>query len=235
MSQFSDKSDFADTCLMHYSPNRVFYADLTVDKIPLKLSSPKDLIPYYGHGICAMSSSKDDGKMSISLTKESFADMRDEERIQIRIDDYVYLARKAKRKKAEVDFKEFAQMSSLYVANKTEPFTACIFDKCKNIEKLLLKYWMPRTWTYDEIENKTEKNLFNLSIIHTNFSNVHTAASNRYRENLLKYAAPFFGQWYVDFDSQKAFCDNDIRNSKLIDIKTKVLEYHKMCEKYGGK
>lgn len=231
MSRFSDKSDFADTCLMHYSPNKVFCADITIDNVPLKLKSPKDLIPYYGHGICSMASSRDDGKMSIALTKHSYPDMRDEEHIQIAIDNYVYLARRAKRAKKDIDPQEFYKMSSFY---KKSTFCVCVFEKCKNIEKLLLKYWTPRTWTYDKIENKIEKNLVNLSIVHSSFFNVHTSVSNAYRKNLLEYAASFFGKWYADFESKEAWDDGVVRNTALLDIKSKVVEYQKMCDRYGG-
>ena len=231
MSKFSDKSDFADTCLMHYSPNRVFYANISVNGVPLKLTSPKDLIPYYGHGISSMSSSKN-GSMSITLTKESLPDMNDKERIQIIVDDYVYLARKAKRQKKDVALDDFINTASSWITNSNkDPLLMEVFSRCEKIKKLLLKYWTIRAWTYDKIENKTEKHLIDLSIIDNNFYGLHTSTSNYYRENLLKYAAPFFGKFYTDFQSKAAFDPDAIWNGELLDIKRKVMEYHSLEEK----
>ena len=66
MSQFSDKSDFGDTCLMHYTPDRIAFATILIDDVPLKVNTPRDVIPDYGNIIVSMSSSEENMCINIS-------------------------------------------------------------------------------------------------------------------------------------------------------------------------
>lgn len=233
MSRFSDKSDFADTCLMHYSPDKIFYdAKISIGIgtrcIPIKVDSPKDLIPYYGNLISAMGSSDD--RMTIILTSYSRPDEIDEERLMSAIDEIVWEIRRSKRKKEEVNITNFSVEWSF--GSFKDSYMLLVKRAIEN-QDMLAKLWTPRAWTYDKIKDKAIKYQINKTIIDTYFSDFHTAIANRYREELLRYAAPYFGEAYkaktVEEYNNK-LGENHIYNPVLIDTLRKVDEYYKILK-----
>lgn len=182
MSRFSDKSDFADTCLMHYTPDKIACAKISVDGIPLKVNSPRDLIPYYGNLIASMSASDDD--ISINLIKTSQPRLREIETISFFISDYVSRQRRAKRNKTTLTFEDFGVLSRDNAAYFT------MYKRCEKHKDFLLKMFTP----YANRDNeKTYNELVNGKIIDMMFDDIHTGVGTFYRRNLLEYAADFWG------------------------------------------
>lgn len=182
MSRFSDKSDFADTCLMHYTPDKIACAKISVDGIPLKVNSPRDLIPYYGNLIASMSASDDD--ISINLIKTSQPRLREIETISFFISDYVSRHRRAKRNKTTLTFEDFGVLSRDNAAYFT------MYKRCEKHKDFLLKMFTP----YANRDNeKTYNELVNGKIIDMMFDDIHTGVGTFYRRNLLEYAADFWG------------------------------------------
>ena len=183
MSKFSDKSDFGDTCLMHYTPDRIAFATILIDDVPLKVNSPRDLIPYYGNIIVSMSSSEDN--MCINISKTSQPRNREIDTIGLFIDEYVQKWRRAKRKKEQVYFKDFE-----YPTPVTDRYI--IWKRCEQCKDFLLKAFTPyaynKYWAFNHI---------NTEIIETFFSDIHTITGNYYRRNLLNYAAEYWGEQYT--------------------------------------
>lgn len=182
MSRFSGRSDFADTCLMHYTPDKIAYAKISVDGIPLKVNSPRDLIPYYGNLISSMSASSD--RISINLIKTSQPRLREIDTINIFVSEYVSKCRKAKRNKTTLTFEDFGVLSG----ENAMYFT--IYKRCEEHKDLLLKVYTP----YALYSNKkTYYEIINREIVETLFSDIHTSTGTFYRKNLLEYAADFWG------------------------------------------
>lgn len=219
MSQFSDKSDFGDTCLMHYTPDRVSYANITIGDVPLKVNSPRDLIPYYGNIVTSMSSSED--KMCINVSKTSRPRQREIDTIGLFIDEYLKKWRRAKRKKEQVYFKDFEYPTLL-----TDRYI--IWKRCEQYKDFLLKVFTPyaynKVWMFSHI---------NTEIIETLFSDIHTSTGNYYRRNLLAYAAEYWGEQYT-LDKENWLCwasantDDANHNAALFRIQEATWDYDKM-------
>lgn len=219
MSSFSDKSDFGDTCLMHYSPDRVSFGTVTIGDVPLRINSPRDLIPYYGNIVASMSCSED--HMYINLSKISQPRYREIDTISIFIDDYIKRWRKAKRKKEQVSFKDFE-----YPDLVTDRYI--IWKRCEQHKDFLLKVFTPfayrKDWKFNHI---------NTEIIETFFSDIHTSIGNFYRRNLLAYATEYWGeQYYLDKENwlcwASANTDDADHNAALFRIQEATWDYDKM-------
>lgn len=219
MSQFSDKSDFGDTCLMHYTPDRIAFATILIDDVPLKVNSPRDLIPYYGNIIASMTRSED--KMCISISKTSQPRHREIDTISLFIDEYVKKWRRAKRKKEQVCFNDFE-----YPTIITDRYI--IWKRCEQHKDFLLKVFTPyaynKGWMFNHI---------NTEIIETLFSDIHTSTGNYYRKNLLTYAAEYWGEQYTldrEHWTKWAYsCDSSVdRNAALFGIQIETWDYEKM-------
>lgn len=219
MSQFSDKSDFGDTCLMHYTPDRVSYANITIDDVPLKVNSPRDLIPYYGNIVASMSKSED--HMYINIVKISQPRHREIDTIGLFISEYVHRWKRAKRKKEQVSFKDFD-----YPTLETDRYI--IWKRCEQHKDFLLKVFTPfaylKDWKFNHI---------NIEIIETLFHDIHTSIGNFYRRNLLAYAAEYWGEQYT-LDKENWLCwassntDDADRNAALFRIQEATWDYDKM-------
>lgn len=167
---------------MHYTPDKIAYAKISVDGIPLKVNSPRDLIPYYGNLISSMSASSD--SISINLIKTSQPRLREIYTINIFVSEYVSKCRKAKRNKTTLTFEDFDVLSG----ENAMYFT--IYKRCEEHKDLLLKVYTP----YALYSNKkTYYEIINREIVETLFSDIHTSIGTFYRKNLLEYAADFWG------------------------------------------
>lgn len=225
MSRFSDKSDFADTCLMHYTPDKIAYANISVDGIPLKVNSPRDLIPYYGNLIATMSAS--DGDISINLIKTSQPRLREIETISFFISDYVSRWKRAKRSKTTLTFEDFGVLSRDNAAYFT------MYKRCEKHKDFLLKMFTP----YASRNEKIYGELVNGKIIDMMFDDIHTAVGTFYRRNLLEYAADFWGN-QLKFSkedylvwSQCHPLNNDNYCPALLRILQEVWEYDEAIKK----
>ena len=221
MSRFSDKSDFADTCLMHYSPNKIFYdADVYINDVLFKAKSPNDFIPYYGHIIASMSSNND--HISINLSRKSQPDSRDYDVFSIFLNDFVKICRKF-RKTNKTDPVPF----ELFEYPTDEKDRKIIYEAAIKNEKEIMKYWTQ--YLYRPSSDEFVKYEINNVLIKNIFENITTSSSNYYREQLLEYAAETFGKIYTQYDSDKFFdeinkCDY-IYNKELMNIHNKVCWY----------
>ena len=219
MSQFSDKSDFGDTCLMHYTPDRIAFATILIDDVPLKVNSPRDLIPYYGNIVTSMSSSED--KMCINVSKTSQPRHREIDTIGLFIDEYLKKWRRAKRKKEQVCFNDFE-----YPTLVTDRYI--IWKRCEQYKDFLLKVFTPyaynKVWMFNHI---------NTEIIETLFSDIHTSTGNYYRRNLLAYAAEYWGEQYT-LDKEhwvewaSSYDHSEGHNAALFQIQRATWDYEKM-------
>lgn len=219
MSKFSDKSDFGDTCLMHYTPDRIAFATILIDDVPLKINSPRDLIPYYGNIVTSMSSSEDN--MCINVSKTSQPRHREIDTIGLFIDEYVQKWRRAKRKKEQVCFNDFE-----YPTLITDRYI--IWKRCEQNKDFLLKVFTPyaynKKWIFNHI---------NTEIIETLFGDIHTITGNYYRRNLLDYAAEYWGEQYT-FDKEhwsewaSSYDPSADHNAALFRIQIATWEYEKM-------
>lgn len=220
MSKFSDKSDFADTCLMHYTPDRVSYANITIGDVPLKVNSSRDLIPYYGNIVASMSCNGDD-HMYINIAKISQPRHREIDTISLFISEYVHRWKRAKRKKTQVSFKDFEYPDLI-----TDRYI--IWKRCEQHKDFLLKVFTPfayrKDWKFNHI---------NTEIIETFFSDIHTCIGNSYRRNLLEYAAEYWGKQYT-LDTENWRCwassntDDSDYNAALFRIQEATWDYEKM-------
>lgn len=219
MSKFSDKSDFGDTCLMHYTPDRIAFATILIDDVPLKINSPRDLIPYYGNIVTSMSSSEDN--MCINVSKISQPRYREIDTIGLFIDEYVQKWRRAKRKKEQVCFNDFE-----YPTLITDRYI--IWKRCEQHKDFLLKVFTPyaynKEWMFNHI---------NTEIIETLFSDIHTSTGNYYRRNLLDYAAEYWGEQYT-LDKEhwvewaSSYDPSAGHNATLFRIQRATWDYEKM-------
>lgn len=219
MSQFSDKSDFGDTCLMHYTPDRIAFATILIDDVPLKVNSPRDLIPYYGNIVTSMSSSED--KMCINVSKTSQPRHREIDTIGLFIDEYLKKWRRAKRKKEQVCFNDFE-----YPTLVTDRYI--IWKRCEQYKDFLLKVFTPyaynKEWMFNHI---------NTEIIETLFRDIHTSTGNYYRKNLLTYAAEYWGEQYT-LDREhwtewaSSYDHSTGHNAALFRIQRSTWDYEKM-------
>lgn len=219
MSKFSDKSDFGDTCLMHYTPDRIAFATILIDDVPLKVNSPRDLIPYYGNIVTSMSRSEDN--MCINVSKTSQPRHREIDTIGLFIDEYLKKWRRAKRKKGQVCFNDFE-----YPTLVTDRYI--IWKRCEQYKDFLLKVFTPyaynKIWMFNHI---------NTEIIETLFSDIHTSTGNYYRRNLLAYAAEYWGEQYT-LDKEhwvewaSSYDHSEGHNAALFQIQRATWDYEKM-------
>lgn len=81
-------------------------SDIYLGDAKVEIKTSKDLIPYYTHIVASACYTKDNGN-SIHLSKESFIDSEEKERLVWRIMDAIKFARKAKKEKKPFDLNYF--------------------------------------------------------------------------------------------------------------------------------
>ena len=109
MSRFTGKSDFCDTCTMHYEPKEIVErANIFMGNAKVHIQQERDLIPYYTNLISMMYSTKTDNglEMSISLSEDSFIDSEERSRLSWRVANIISIARKCKRNKVPFTFEQ---------------------------------------------------------------------------------------------------------------------------------
>lgn len=187
MSRFTGKSDFCDTCTMHYEPKEIVeHANIFMGNAKVHVQQERDLIPYYTNLISVMSSSNtDDGrKMSIHLAQESFIDSEERSRLSWRVANIISIARKCKRNKVPFTFEQVQKevdFSDNVVCGEPISLWKSLFDVIEQNPDIV-KIHLPSDYRKKLITIECE-------IIPSYFNNVHLDLSNRQRKEFVKFCA----------------------------------------------
>lgn len=163
MGKYTGKSDFDDWCNMHNKPEDVIKkATVFLNGAKITFEKPEDLIPYYTHTIASMSCSKE--KQFINLSKESYLDTREKERLSNFIYNSIMWAQKAHREKKSfnLDFIKDQKNYKVYsleddyilnsIVNKIKKYPELIKFPIK-CDSIIREYILPHY--FDDIHDKT--------------------------------------------------------------------------------
>lgn len=163
MGKYTGKSDFFDWCNMHNKPEDVIKkATVFLGGAKITFEKPEDLIPYYTHTIASMSCSKE--KQFINLSKESYLDTREKERLSNFIYNSIIWAQKAHREKKSfnLDFIKDQKNYKVYsseddyilssIVNKIKKYPELIKFPIK-CDSIIKEYILPHY--FDDIHDKT--------------------------------------------------------------------------------
>lgn len=163
MGRYTGKSDFDDWCNMHNKPEDVIKkATVFLSGAKITFEKPEDLIPYYTHTIASMSCSKE--KQFINLSKESYLDTREKERLSNFIHNSIIWAQKAHREKKNfnLDFIKDQKNYKVYSLEDDYILNSIVnkIKKCPELIKFPIKcdsiikeYILPHY--FDDIHDKT--------------------------------------------------------------------------------
>lgn len=163
MGKYTGKSDFFDWCNIHNKPEDVIKkATVFLSGAKITFEKPEDLIPYYTHTIASMSCSKE--KQFINLSKESYLDTREKERLSNFIYNSIIWAQKAHREKKSfnLDFIKDQKNYKIYsseddyilssIVNKIKKYPELIKFPIK-CDSIIKEYILPHY--FDDIHDKT--------------------------------------------------------------------------------
>lgn len=163
MGKYTGKSDFFDWCNMHNKPEDVIKkATVFLSGAKITFEKPEDLIPYYTHTIASMSCSKE--KQFINLSKESYLDTREKERLSNFIYNAIMWAQKAHREKKSfnLDFIKDQKNYKVY-SSEDDYILSSIINRIKKYPELIKfpikcdsiikEYILPHY--FDDIHDKT--------------------------------------------------------------------------------
>ena len=163
MGKYTGKSDFFDWCNMHNKPEDVIKkATVFLSGAKITFEKPEDLIPYYTHTIASMSCSKE--KQFINLSKESYLDTREKERLSNFIYNSITWAQKAHKEKKNfnLDFIKDQKNYKVYsseddyilssIVNKIKKYPELIKFPIK-CDSIIKEYILPHY--FDDIHDKT--------------------------------------------------------------------------------
>lgn len=163
MGRYTGKSDFDDWCNMHNKPEDVIKkATVFLNGAKITFEKPEDLIPYYTHTIASMSCSKE--KQFINLSKESYLDTREKERLSNFIYNSIMWAQKAHREKKSfnLDFIKNQRNYKVYsseddyilssIVNRIKKYPELIKFPIK-CDSIIKEYILPHY--FDDIHDKT--------------------------------------------------------------------------------
>lgn len=163
MGKYTGKSDFFDWCNMHNKPEDVIKkATVFLSGAKITFEKPEDLIPYYTHTIASMSCSKE--KQFINLSKESYLDTREKERLSNFIYNSITWAQKAHREKKSfnLDFIKDQKNYKIY-SSEDDYILSSIINRIKKYPELIKfpikcdsiikEYILPHY--FDDIHDKT--------------------------------------------------------------------------------
>lgn len=167
MGKYTGKSDFFDWCNMHNKPEDVIKkATVFLSGAKITFEKPEDLIPYYTHTIASMSCSKE--KQFINLSKDSYLDTREKERLSNFIYNSIIWAQKAHREKKNfnLDFIKDQKNYKIYsseddyilssIVNKIKKYPELIKFPIK-CDSIIKEYILPHY--FDDIHDKTVTSL----------------------------------------------------------------------------
>ena len=145
MGKYTGKSDFFDWCNMHNKPEDVIKkATVFLSGAKITFEKPEDLIPYYTHTIASMSCSKE--KQFINLSKESYLDTREKERLSNFIYNSIIWAQKAHREKKSfnLDFIKDQKNYKIY-SSEDDYILSSIVNKIKKYPELIKLYMIKQS------------------------------------------------------------------------------------------
>lgn len=163
MGKYTGKSDFFDWCNMHNKPEDVIKkATVFLSGAKITFEKPEDLIPYYTHTIASMSCSKE--KQFINLSKESYLDTREKERLSNFIHNSIIWAQKAHREKKNFNLDFIKDQKNYKVSSLEDDYIlSSIVNKIKKYPELIKfpikcdsiikEYILPHY--FDDIHDKT--------------------------------------------------------------------------------
>lgn len=137
MGKYTGKSDFFDWCNMHNKPEDVIKkATVFLSGAKITFEKPEDLIPYYTHTIASMSCSKE--KQFINLSKESYLDTREKERLSNFIHNSIIWAQKAHREKKNFNLDFIKDQKNYKVSSLEDDYIlSSIVNKIKKYPELI--------------------------------------------------------------------------------------------------
>ena len=138
MGRYTGKSDFDDWCNMHNKPEDVIKkATVFLNGAKITFEKPEDLIPYYTHTIASMSCSEE--KQSINLSKESYLDTREKERLSNFIYNSIIWAQKAHREKKNfnLDFIKNQKNYKVLYSAEDDYILSSIVNRIKKYPELI--------------------------------------------------------------------------------------------------
>lgn len=177
MGRYTGKSDFDDWCNMHNKPEEIIKnATVFLGDAKLTFNKPRDLIPYYTHLIASMF--KSDDKQVIYLSKESYLDTREKERLSNFIYNSIVWAKKAHKEKKNfnLDFiKNQKNYKALY-SSEDDYILNSIVNKIKKYPEII------------KFPIKSDFFLIKEYILPHYFNDIHDKAISSLKEDFIKYA-----------------------------------------------
>jgi len=176
MGRYTGKSDFDDWCNIHNKPEEIIKnATVFLGDAKLTFNKPRDLIPYYTHLIASMF--KSDDKQVIYLSKESYLDTREKERLSNFIYNSIIWAQKAHREKKSFNLsfiKSQKNYKALY-SSEDDYILISIINKIKKYPELI-KFPIKCSPIIKEY------------ILPHYFNDIHDKAISSLKEDFIKYA-----------------------------------------------
>lgn len=215
---FTGKSDFFDWCNAHSDPDTIVkYAEVYLNDARVAIKESRDLIPYYTHIIATLC--KSEGKQVIHLSKESYLDSHEKERISYYVKDAIIWAKKARREKKDFD------LSFVKTQKEYQIFYSSV-DDC------LLNSIINRINNYPEIiKFPISKKIHDISlyknyIVPNYFYNIHDREFTLLREEFVKYAKENgFATFFWDDVSSTVTGEY---HPIIWEMCKKIADYHKM-------
>ena len=175
MGKYTGKSDFFDWCNMHNKREDVIKkATVFLSGAKITFEKPEDLIPYYTHTIASMSCSKE--KQFINLSKESYLDTREKERLSNFIYNSIIWAQKAHREKKSfnLDFIKDQKNYKIY-SSEDDYILSSIVNKIKKYPELI------------KFPIKCDSIIKEYILPHY-FDDIHDKITTSLKEDFIKYA-----------------------------------------------
>ena len=175
MGKYTGKSDFFDWCNMHNKTEDVIKkATVFLSGAKITFEKPEDLIPYYTHTIASMSCSKE--KQFINLSKESYLDTREKERLSNFIYNSIIWAQKAHREKKSfnLDFIKDQKNYKIY-SSEDDYILSSIVNKIKKYPELI------------KFPIKCDSIIKEYILPHY-FDDIHDKITTSLKEDFIKYA-----------------------------------------------
>ena len=160
---------------MHNKPEDVIKkATVFLSGAKITFEKPEDLIPYYTHTIASMSCSKE--KQFINLSKESYLDTREKERLSNFIYNSIIWAQKAHREKKSfnLDFIKDQKNYKIY-SSEDDYILSSIVNKIKKYPELI------------KFPIKCDSIIKEYILPHY-FDDIHDKITTSLKEDFIKYA-----------------------------------------------
>ena len=211
MGRYTGKSDFDDWCNMHNKPEDVIKkATVFLNGAKITFEKPEDLIPYYTHTIASMSCSKE--KQFINLSKESYLDTREKERLSNFIYNSIMWAQKAHREKKSFNLDFIKDQKNYKVYSLEDDYILnSIVNKIKKYPELI------------KFPIKCDSIIKEYVLPHY-FDDIHDKITTSLKEDFIKYAEE------NGFATYKENASTEVYHPIIWNMSLDVAQYYK---KYG--